>query len=191
MDDLVKIQQILNSFKQLENGGWASSCHDDKAFTGIPLAQFYSFCLHDDSSFVSALSIDRFLENIASYKDIPTHLLDPIVMSSVVADLTIEVNKTKNKAQEQHLANSLSLYMSLTKTGQHYFDAALGQGFAFVAILYPENKECARFTVRPAIITADEIMSLEKLKEFAFEIAKMDKKAGHRERFRYLKHEFN
>ena len=182
----MSINQALLCLKGLNDGGWVAQAVDPDALTQFPLAQFYCFSFSGDKSFVNLLSIDCFMKNVVQFNNLPENHFDSSELSGEVARLTIAVNNNQNSQNERDLAVALNAYMLTTKAGQAYFNTYLGMPFAFIAILYPANKEHTQFWVRPAVIGANEIMSTEDLAVFANQVAEIDLNNGHSEYFEFI-----
>ncbi|MGK2231200.1 MAG: hypothetical protein ACI92O_000358 [Colwellia sp.] len=182
----MSINQALLCLKGFNEGGWLTLGGDKSAFTQYPLAQFYTYSFEKSKSFVSALSVDKFLENIILLKDIPEKKLDSEVLASEIARLNLLVSKEKNIQYEQELSFALSAYMIKTKAGAKYFDTTVGKPFAFITILYPSNKEHTNFYVRPFVIMVEQILSPLELDLLAKQVSQIDVKNGHTEYFEFL-----
>jgi hypothetical protein len=185
----MSINQALHCLKGMSDGGWlAKDVSNTAAFSQLPLAQFYTFSFGDQKSFVTALSIDNFLSNVTSFNQLPqAHLaeLTGVNLASEVARLVVEVEKNTQGAQKD-LSMALNAYMLTTKAGQLYFNSSLGRPFAFVAILYPSNKEQTKFTVRPFIMRTNEVISTKHLSVLAKEVAAIDLRNGHDKYFEFI-----
>lgn len=183
----MSFNQALNCLKGFSDGGWLTQGGDSKSFSQYPLAQFYTYSYNINKSFVSALSVDCFLDNVSQLQSLPEDLFDSEVLAGEIVRLNKEISHDTSIEKEQSLATALSIYMLTTKAGAQYFSTSLSKPFAFITILYPANQEHSRFLVRPFIINTEKVLSTDDLSLLAKKVGEVDLNNGHPEYFEYLK----
>jgi hypothetical protein len=182
----MKHRLLLTSIKKANDNNWNAHLHSADGITDFPLSQFHVYSHYHDNTFISCLSIDKFLENVVTMKDTPNYLCDPSAIAAALSDSYLSLREFDTQDTHADLANLLQFYMINTQTGQQYFNQFVGRPFSFIVALYPDNNKGTKFFVRPMLLGNAELMTMDEVKKTCLEVAKADKANGKKEYFRYL-----
>lgn len=175
----MKHKQLVTCLDKINTQNWNAHLHSSESLTGLPLSQFYIYSHSHDDSFMSCLSMDMFLSNIRVFSQIPESLNDPVIAASSLNHTYNKLlNNRNNKNLHNDVAKLLQFYMINTACAKQYFSQNLGQSFAFIVSLYPDNPSATQFINRPFIVGVDEILHPDQVKAYCHKVALSDKANG-------------
>jgi hypothetical protein len=177
-------------FNTMIEKGWDVTAGAPDSVVDDNFGQFFIYWPHNKYLTMAAMSVDRYYQLIKdiSTKDLP-EIHDATAMAGMLCEMGMEGFSKKNKStyNPEHLAMINACYMASTNTGKTYLSQSTGESFAFLTLMYPANKKCSHFSLRPSMLIGTDLLSVDDIHNFAGRVMQIDKDSGKKELFKYLK----
>lgn len=176
-------------YKQMIANGWNADGNPE-AVVDENFGQFFTYWPHLDNMTMATISVDRYIqlrEQISQSTELD--FTNPASMAEglgAIGTQLIKGNK-RDKETEEMLGLMAALYMNASRTGRSYIEQAYGRPFAFLIIMYPSNKNCTDFYVRPSLMIGTGLMSVGDVYDMVNQVMEHDKASGKKEFFKYFK----
>ena len=177
-------QKAISTFQEASRGNWFTNIQDLKSIKGAPCG-FYTYNPKTEHCTAGFTDIASFNSNCESMNKKPIKGITTSDLAGLICELHQETVGKQGTDAERDLGFAMHLYMIKTKSGQLYLKEHKGIPFSFISILYPADKKSKHFNVRPFIVGANGIKTVEELKELSKQVMQIDLK-NHPEYFKYL-----